>query len=54
MSVQYCENCGKYIDLDKDVEHLERCGKKLKEKHSENWLDVARKQDIKNLNKIKI
>jgi len=32
MSIQYCENCGKYIDLDKDVEHFERCVNKLKVK----------------------
>jgi len=30
MSVQYCPNCDKHIDLDKDVEHFERCKEKVK------------------------
>lgn len=26
MSVAYCENCNRDIDLDVDVEHFEECG----------------------------
>jgi len=30
MSIQYCKNCDKYIDLDKDVEHFKQCKEKVK------------------------
>jgi len=58
MSVQYCENCGKHIDLDKDVEHFERCNEKIKLPTVDGF-DVMTNinvlvEEAKSLNKTKI
>lgn len=29
MSMMYCDNCGKQIDTDFEVEHLEECGNEI-------------------------
>ena len=58
MSIQYCPNCDKHIDLDKDVEHFERCKEKVKLPTVDGFDVMANLnglvKEAKGLNKTKI